>query len=197
MPGAFEASEAFDYDALRTAEEVQRSGEDVLRWLEALATAVDPRRVDVHLINEIHHRWFDSTFPADAGHHRAEIVLHRKGTAVAVEAILPAVAHACENWAWRRENAAPDDEASLIEFIVAEANTLTVVVYDVHPYIDGNTRTTWHLRNYLLMIDGVRPLIDLRDEDAYEAAWWNARPEKHDELDRQVLLEIAAQIADR
>jgi hypothetical protein len=50
-----------------------------------------------------------------------------------------------ENWNWRRERYRPTDDLDLIEFIVAEANTLAVRVYDIHPFLDGNTRATWHL----------------------------------------------------
>jgi fido (protein-threonine AMPylation protein) len=193
VPGAFEASAEFDHDPLATAEEIQHSGEDVLRWLEALATSETPRPVDLHLVREIHRRWFETTFPTEAGRDRTQMVLNRKGTAVEVDAILPAVVGACENWNWRRERFAPDDDAELVEFAVAEANALTIRVYDVHPFIDGNTRTTWHLRNYLLMLDGLRPLIDLGDQERYEEAWWNATVDNHDGLDDVVLRELAAQ----
>lgn len=149
--------------------------------------------VDLKLVQEIHFRWFESTFPADAGQFRAEMVLNRKGTAVPVEAILPAVQSACENWAWRHDRYRPTDELKLIRFIVAEANTLTVRVYDVHPFLDGNTRATWHLRNYLLMLDGLRPLVDLLDFDGYETAWWEATAEDHGRLDTVVLDELVLQ----
>ena len=192
MPGAFDASAEVDHDPLATAEEIQHSGENVLRWLEAIATS-DPWAVDLKLAQEIHFRWFETTFPADAGQFRTQMVLNRKGTAVEVEAILPAVQGACENWCWRRERHRPTDDLELIKFIVAEANTLAVRVYDVHPFIDGNTRATWHLRNYLLMLDGLRPLIDLVDLDRYESAWWKATFEDHNELDEVVLAELAAQ----
>lgn len=110
-----------------------------------------------------------------------------------VEAILPAVQNACENWSWRHERFRPTDDLELIRFIVAEANTFSVRVYDVHPFIDGNTRATWHLRNYLLMLDGLRPLVDLADLDRYENAWWNATAEDHIELDETVLAELTKQ----
>jgi fido (protein-threonine AMPylation protein) len=192
VPGAFDASAEFDHDPLATAEEIQHSGEDVLHWLEAIATS-DPWTVDLKLVKEIHFRWFETTFPADAGHFRSEMVLNRKGTAVEVEAILPAVQGACENWSWRRERYRPTDDLEVIEFIVTEANTLAVQIYDVHPFIDGNTRATWHLRNYALMLDGLRPLVDLADIDRYERAWWGAATGDHDELDKIVLTELAAQ----
>jgi hypothetical protein len=121
------------------------------------------------------------------------MVLNRKSTAVEVEAILPAIENACENWRWRRSNCSPNDDVELIEFIVVEANTLAVRIYDVHPFIDGNTRATWHLRNYLFMLEGLKPLVDLADFDAYEAAWWKATAEDHDDLDAIVLAELAAQ----
>lgn len=72
---------------------------------------------------EIHERWFESTFPADAGHQRTQTVLNRKSTAVAVDAIMPGVASACGNWNWRRENVAPDDDLERVRFVVSEANT--------------------------------------------------------------------------
>ncbi len=76
---------------------------------------------------------------------------------------------------------------------MAEANTLVVRIYDVHPFIDGNTRATWHLRNYVLMVDGFLPLGELPDFDAYDAAWWAATPNDHEELDRLVLEALDAQ----
>jgi fido (protein-threonine AMPylation protein) len=193
VPGAFDASAELDHDPLATAEEIQRSGENVLRWLEAVATSETPWPVDLKLVREIHYRWFETTFPADAGHFRTQMVLNRKSTAVEVEAILPAVQDACENWNWRRERYRPNDDLDLVEFIVAEANTLAVRVYDVHPFLDGNTRATWHLRSYLLMLDGLRPLVDLADIDHYERAWWDSTAETHDELDQVVLTELASQ----
>ncbi len=193
MPGAFDASAEFGHDPLPTAEEIQHSGQNVLRWLEAVATSEAPWAVDVRLVQEIHFRWFETTFPADAGRFRTQMVLNRKGSAVEVEAILPAVQSACENWTWRRERFRPSSDAELVEFIVAEANTLAVRVYDVHPFIDGNTRATWHLRNYLLMLDGLRPLVDLADLDRYERAWWNATSVDHGDLDQVVLAELTAQ----
>lgn len=193
MPGAFDASAEFDYDSLATAEEIQHSGVSTLRWLEEVAVSESPLPVHHKLVEEIHFRWFETTFPADAGQFRNEMVLNRKGTAVEVDAILPAVQSACENWSWRRERFTPIDDMELIEFIAAEANALTVRVYDVHPFIDGNTRTTWHLRNYLLMLDGLKPLIELADVGGYEEAWWNASPENHDRLNEIVLVELADQ----
>jgi fido (protein-threonine AMPylation protein) len=193
VPGAFEASAEFDHDPLATAEEIQHSGENVLRWLEAVATSEDLWPVDLKLVREIHFRWFETTFPADAGQFRTQMVLNRKSTAVEVEAILPAVQGACENWNWRRDHHRPVDDPDLVDFIVAEANTLAVRVYDVHPFIDGNTRATWHLRNYLLMLDGLRPLVDLADLAAYESAWWEGTAEDHRQLDTVVISELALQ----
>jgi fido (protein-threonine AMPylation protein) len=192
MPGAFDVSleKAFELDELRTAEEIERCGQEVLRWLEGLAASEQFLPVDIHLIREIHFRWFETTFPADAGRERTQVVLNRKGTAAPVEGIIDGVMSACGNWTWRRENIKPSDAAEEIEFIVAEANSLAVAVYDVHPFVDGNTRATWHLRNYVLMLDGLHPLLDLADEGAYNEAWWKATPLSHDELDRVVLEEL-------
>jgi hypothetical protein len=120
----------FDYDSLATAEEIGYRGQDVLRWLAALAESDIPRAVDIHLIFDIHRRWFESTFPNDAGHPRTSMVLNRKGTAVEVPAIIPALVNACDNWSYRREHRSHDSDDELIELIVDEANTLTVDVYD-------------------------------------------------------------------
>lgn len=166
MAGAFQASPEFDYDTLATAREIAERGQDVLSWLAAVAESDIPRAVDIHLIFDIHRRWFTSTFPGDAGHPRTSMVLNRKGSAVEVPAIVPALMNACDNWAYRREHRVHEPAEDLVEAIVTEANTLTVAVYDTHPFLDGNTRTTWHLRNYALMLDGLRPLIDLADEEA-------------------------------
>jgi hypothetical protein len=193
VPGAFEASPEFEEDPLATADEIQGSGQQTLVQLEEVANSLQPWAVDFKLVKEIHFRWFESTFPADAGEFRTEMVLNRKGSAVEVEAILPAIDNACQNWNWRRENQQPEDDEDLIEFIVAEANTLAVCVYDVHPFIDGNTRATWHLRNYALMLDGLPPLGDPSDLDAYDLAWWAASPVDHVELDRVVLIELDSQ----
>lgn len=192
MHAAFEASQELDYDALRTAEEIERCGCDLLRWLEAVAASAQPMLPDVYLVRQIHRRWFETTFPADAGRERSEIVLNRKSTAVAVDAILPGVEGACGNWRYRRERFTPCDGPEFIRFVVAEANTLTVAVYDVHPFIDGNTRTSWHLRNYVLMLDGLRPLGDLVDVEAHDDAWWSATPQDHELLDQVVLDELQA-----
>ena len=97
------------------------------------------------------------------------------------------------NWSYRREHRTHHSDEDLVELIVAEANTLTVDVYDTHPFLDGNTRTTWHLRNYLLMLDGLRPLIDLADEDAYKSAWWSATAHDHPALDAIVINELSHQ----
>ncbi len=67
-------------------------------------------------------------------------------------------------------------------------------VYDVHPFIDGNTRATWHLRNYALMLDGLPAMNDPADHDTYDAAWWAATARDHDALDQAVAAEIQAQI---
>lgn len=193
MGGAFDASPEFNYDALATADEIQECGLRTVTFLGQVATSGDRWPVDFKLLKEIHFRWFETTFPADAGEFRTEMVLNRKGTAVEVEAILPAIDNACENWNWRRENSRPVDEAELIEFVIVEANTLAVSVYDVHPFIDGNTRATWHLRNYALMLDGLPALDDPADPDTYDAAWWAATVSDHEALDRAVSAELDLQ----
>lgn len=75
MPGAFEASAEF-----------VRSGAQALDVLEQVATSREPWPVDFKLVKEIHFRWFETTFPVDAGEFRTQMFLNRKGTAVEVEA---------------------------------------------------------------------------------------------------------------
>lgn len=195
MRGAFDASheEKFGFDPIRTADEILRCGDEALEWLKELASGETPAEVDIQLVRAIHRRWFATTFPSDAGRERTQIVLNRKGTAAPVQGIIPGMEGACGNWKWRRERYRPDDPAEEIRFIVAESNSLTVALYDVHPFIDGNTRATWHVRNYVLMLDGLRPLVDLSDEDAYNQAWWAATPQDHTALDELIIDELAKQ----
>lgn len=186
--GAFSASRLFDHDPVETAEEIERCGADVLAWLGELAVAPDRTLIDIHLVRSIHRRWFDTTFPIAAGVERTGIVLNRKGTALPVDALIPAVHNACDNWEWRFENVTeglPVDEQ--IEHVVSEANALAVQIYDAHPFVDGNTRATFHLRNYALMLGGVDPILRLHDEDAHKSAWMAADPSDHAELDEVVL----------
>ncbi len=194
MPhGEFDVSfvEDFHGDPLATEEEIRRCGDEALRLLLRAINADEQPAVDIHLLRSIHRWWFETTFPADAGRERTVMVLNRKGTAEPVESIVDSVVAACDNWNFRRQYA-PEDEADLVEFIVAEANTFAVRIYDIHPFIDGNTRATWHLRNYVLMLDGLLPLSELTDYDAYDAAWWTATPNDHEQLDALVVAELAA-----
>lgn len=145
-----------------------------MRWREAVATSSTPRSVNLSLVLEVHRRWFDTTFPADSGRTRTEMVMNRKATAVAVEAILRE----------RRSHRRGRDR----RVHRRRSEHLAVTPYDVHPFLDGNTRTTWHLRNYVLI--GLRSLADTGDEDAYMEAWWSATPSAHDDLDRMVLEQL-------
>jgi hypothetical protein len=43
------------------------------------------------------------------------------------------------------------------------------------------------------MLDGLRPLIDLADEDAYKSAWWSATAHDHTALDTIVINELSHQ----
>ncbi len=190
MPGgAFEASPEFDWDPIRTAEEIQRAGGETLEWLRRLA--LDPVPIDYRLVCAIHRHWFDTTFPAEAGERRMKDVLNRKNTAEPYESILPSVVQACGNFAWRLENCLPGSEDEQVAFLVAETNTLAVAVYDIHPFIDGNTRASWHLRNYALMAHRLRPLVDYTDR--YEQAWWRSSPLAHEDLDYAVLEILAVE----
>jgi hypothetical protein len=48
-----------------------------------------------------------------------------------------------------------------------------------------------HLRNFLLMLDGLRPLIDLADEDAYKSSGGAATGHDYTALDAIVLNELS------
>ncbi len=105
MPqGHFDVSfePAFENDFLLTEAEIRRSGEEALVTLSEAAISPAPPPVDVHLVRDVHRRWFETTFPADAGRERTVMVLNRKGTAEPVESIVPSVVTACENWNYRR-----------------------------------------------------------------------------------------------
>ena len=80
MGGAFDASAEFDDDPLVTADEIQDSGQRALKILGEVASSPNPWAVDFTLVKEIHFRWFETTFPADAGEFRTAMVLNRKGT---------------------------------------------------------------------------------------------------------------------
>jgi fido (protein-threonine AMPylation protein) len=192
--GAFEVSfvDEFDLDALRTAEEIDRCGADALEAMAHWVEEGDTPPVNLDLVADIHWRWFHTTFPNEAGQFRHTHVNNRKATAATVPEIIPGIGQACGNWTWRHENLMPDDDLERVEFVVAEANTLAVHVYDIHPFVDGNTRTTWHLRNYALMLGGLRPLTGLVDEETHMNAWWAATPHAHAELDAAVLTELDA-----
>ena len=71
MGGAFDASAEFDDDELATADEIQESGQRALRTLGGSRYVPGP--VDFKLVKEIHFRWFETTFPADAGEFRTEM----------------------------------------------------------------------------------------------------------------------------
>jgi hypothetical protein len=124
-----------------TEEEIRRSGEEALGHAQGGGDLRRSAASHVHLVRYIHRRWFETTFPVEAGHERTVMVVNRKGTAEPVPSIVPSVVTACENWNYRRQYA-PADEGELVELLVAEANTLAVRIYDVHPFLDGNNRTT-------------------------------------------------------
>lgn len=186
--GKFHASAEFDRDPVQTAREIEERGTEAQLWLGEQAASLDPALIDVHLVRTIHRRWFESTFPKDAGRERVVPVFNRKSTAVEVDAIVPGVHNACDNWTYRFAEvvkaASGEDQ---IELLVQEANTLAVRVYDIHPFIDGNTRTTFSLRNYALMLGGVGPVLGLNDVDEHTRAWMAATPHDHDDLDQLVL----------
>jgi len=77
-------------------------------------------------------------------------------------------------------------------FAVQQANRLAVRIYDVHPFLDGNTRATWSLRNYALLRSGLDPVATLSDPGRYGKAWWSATPDDHAFLDEVVAEELVA-----
>lgn len=173
-----------------TAEEIQRCGRVELIRLYELARRPGVA-VDRHLLCSIHRGWFSTTFPEQAGIVRSSMVLNRKGTALAPDALESAIDSACGNWTHRFE-AAGGDFGSL-ERAVSEANEAAIAIYDAHPFIDGNTRTTWHFRNFLLMVPGYSPLLDPIDWRRFEYAWWSATPADHAELDLVTLESLSAE----
>ena len=140
-----------------------RSGAFALRELARQIREGDSPPVDLYLIRRIHRMWFETTFPDRAGIERTTIVLNRKGTAYPPAHIVEGVQRACDDWRWRQENVEPASDEAAVAHAIAEANELIVRVYDIHPFIDGNTRTAWHLRNYALMLSDLPPLDTLGD----------------------------------
>jgi fido (protein-threonine AMPylation protein) len=153
----------------------------------------DPHPIDTKLVAEIHERWFKTAFPGVAGYiRRQEEVENRKATAWPARNVGVGVLTACADWgAARGQYTAPDYFTGLM-FYVNQANRLAVRIYDIHPFLDGNTRATWSLRNYALMRCGLDPLAQLEDEERYRHAWWQSKPENHLYLDEVVAEELVA-----
>lgn len=186
MGGAFSASPLFDYSEELTAAEIRRAGWVCERWVDRHAISLENDEIAWPLIQSIHRMWFESTFPKDAGKQRGVMVVNRKGTAVPVGAIIDGVEAACGDWRWRQENLSPEDAIEQIEFSVAEANELVIRVYNIHPFLDGNTRATFSLRNLLLVRGGLYALQDV-DVEPFLDAWWKAQPGNHERLDELVV----------
>lgn len=190
--GAFVASPRFGYDERLTQEEILRSGWHAERWVDRHGVSSGPDDVHWGLICHLHSMWFQSTFPGHAGVQRGVIVANRKGTAVAPSAIVEACENSCADWRYRQEHYSPDDPVEQLEFAVAEANELSVRIYDIHPFIDGNTRTTFSLRN-LLLVRAELYGLETADHQKLADAWWNARPGDHGRLDELVLESLIEQ----
>ncbi len=169
-----------------------RCGWQVELWLRRLAER-EPVSVDTHLVSEIHERWFSTAFPNVAGYiRRQEEVENRKVTAWPARDVGVGVLNACADWETAvREYQAPDYFTGLV-FYVSQANRLAVRIYDIHPFLDGNTRVTWSLRNYALLRCGLDALAGLDDMERYNRAWWAATPSNHMFLDEVVAEELVA-----
>jgi Fic family protein len=196
MSGAFSASPRFGHDEERTALEIRRAGWRCERWVDRNVTDFELKDIRWPLIQDIHRMWFKSTFPDQAGRQRTVMVTNRKGTAVPVDAIVDGVEAACGDWRWRQENLNPGESLDQIEFAVSEANELVIRVYDIHPFLDGNTRATFSLRNLLLVRAGLYAIQEV-DVPAFMDAWWAATPGDHERLDDLVLSALIDQDAKR
>jgi Fic family protein len=192
MGGAFSASALFGYSEQATVAEIRRAGWICERWVDRNAINLETEEIAWPLIQGIHRMWFGSTFPDDAGKPRGVMVANRKGTAVPVGAIIDGVEAACGDWRWRQENLSPDDAIEQIEFTVAEANELVIRVYDIHPFLDGNTRATFSLRNLLLVRGGLYALQEV-DVEPFLDAWWKAHPGSHERLDGLIVEALVEQ----
>jgi fido (protein-threonine AMPylation protein) len=85
------------------------------------------------------------------------------------------------------------DPADLLAEAIYAANDLAVRMYDIHPFIDGNTRATFSLRNFALMRTGSQSIIYIPNEAEFETAWMEARPSDHDWLDALTAEALIAQ----
>lgn len=186
MGGAFAASPLCRYDEDATHSEIERAGWVAEQWVDRTAPGFSPADVTWSLICRIHQLWFSTTFPDRAGVQRREVVLNRKGTAVDPAAIIEGCENSCADWRYRLENHFPLEPIEQIAFSVTEANELVVRIYDIHPFVDGNTRATWSLRNFLLVQAGLYGL-EIADYDRLKEAWWRASPNDHAQLDAVVL----------
>lgn len=142
---------------------------------------------------EVHRRWFRTTFPNVAGYvRRQEEVRNRKATAWPARSVEGGVREACLDWEAATAAHRPESRIEGMLFSVQQANRVAVRVYDIHPFLDGNTRATWSLRNYALLRTGLGALAGLGDRRRYARAWWQAAPDDHAFLDEVVAEELVA-----
>lgn len=193
--GAFTASYVYDASPERTAAALELAGQRAVpRAYEAA------RRDDFHLgpgfLTTIHREWFHDAFPAEAGRFRkVEVYSRRPSPAPAGEV----AAHVAQVFEGADEALRAVTDASRPELtaqdaaqVVHIATLLTVQVHHVHPFIDGNTRACWTLRNAVFVRAGLPPLGRLAKEGRHRSAWDAAMPYDTDQLVAVTLDELAA-----
>lgn len=123
-------------------------------------------------------------------------VINRKQTAAPPAYIREFSHQAFRNYHERLDEARVGQASDIdLDLVVIKAiNELVVSVYDIHPFIDGNTRATYSLRDYLLETEGFDRLdyYSFRDEKRFMEAWWRATPQDHELLDAVLLEELSA-----
>ncbi len=195
--GSFSASPIFGHDVARTRAALISAGS--IATQRFLREAIeDPQAADSTLLRRIHGEWFGDAFPNAAGVFRRVVVVSRRPTVSAPDAIPQNVAAAFfrfdDDWVaagGSRSRSVPPS-ANQVGHLIWLANEITVRLHHIHPFLDGNTRACFLLRAYLLRRAGFPPALCDVNEPRLRAAWNAAGPGDHDALDQQLYDDLAA-----
>lgn len=187
---AFDASHEFETDPRLTQvalrDSMARAHEGFMREARS-----QPVELSVGVVAAVHRAIFSEAFPKHAGRFRSVDVLSRRGEVarwqnvpVLVGQVVTGFGDAVDLATLRTGN--PGSAGTTVHC----ANLLAVRLHHIHPFIDGNTRACWTLRNIVLVSGGLPPLTELRDELRHDQAWWAAQPHDCDLLDDAVIEEL-------
>lgn len=145
------------------------------------------------MVQQIHKGWFETTFPGEAGQLRYTVVIASRARVGPVGDLGPAVHRACDDYRYQMAGIGNTSRDELAFQEIEIVNKLVATIYDVHPFIDGNTRTSFSLRDYALQALGHPSLGDVHTNARYMQAWGGSRPLDHGFLD-EVTFEVLADV---